>query len=620
MDYFVYCWSIFLIVLFFGGSIFVHELGHFLAAKKRGLKIEKFSIGFGPKLFSWEKDGIEYRISLLPLGGYVALPQLADMGRLEGKSDEDEEERKHLPPISFSDKVIVAVMGAVFNVLFAFAISVLLWLTGQPSTEMAESTTIGGIEENFYVNEELVPSPAKLAGLQPGDKILEIDGRKVNNFTDIMQGVALGWDRTSDGKPRSLLKIERNGETKDVEVLPQSVEINQVSGDKLLFIGISPYTPLLVDQIYPGSPAEKAGVKKGDVALSADGKKLFSVSGFSKICSEALGKGNDEVTLEILRDGKPMTLAIHPIMAITQKPMISISFDRNRNEGIVFAPVYAEKEMTPALLSNNDAAAKFEALAIMDKSGTFENVELGDLLISINGKAIDSINGFMEEVESAKVPMELLFRRGQHIFSVTIRDTFIPELVPAAKRPIVGMVFAPEGAKVMIHLDPVEQFSRQISRTVQTLQSLVHPKSQIGISSLSGPIGITRVLDHFATEGLDKHFSVGQLWDNFLKVLVFVVLLNINLAILNLLPVPVLDGGHILFAVIQKLRGKPLPMRVIATIQTTFMLLLFFGLFVYVGIFDINRWRGDKQTERSFSAQERVIISPPVFINSENKE
>src|SRR5437879_7712610 len=83
-------WSIFLIVLFFGGSIFVHELGHFLAARRRGMKVSRFSIGFGPAIWSHRgKDGVEYRLNWLPLGGYVALPQLAHLSGLEGEVDPD---------------------------------------------------------------------------------------------------------------------------------------------------------------------------------------------------------------------------------------------------------------------------------------------------------------------------------------------------------------------------------------------------------------------------------------------------------------------------------------------------------------------------------------------------
>ena len=78
---------IFVAIFALGFTIFIHELGHFLAARRRGLVIQRFSIGFGPKLFGWTKDGVEYRLSAIPFGGYVALPQLADMGRLEGQAD-----------------------------------------------------------------------------------------------------------------------------------------------------------------------------------------------------------------------------------------------------------------------------------------------------------------------------------------------------------------------------------------------------------------------------------------------------------------------------------------------------------------------------------------------------
>src|SRR5258708_21856116 len=104
--------SIFVIVLFFGGSIFVHELGHFLAARRRGLKISRFSIGFGPAIWKWQgKDGVDYRLSWLPFGGYVALPQLADLSVLEGES----EDAAQLPPISYGTKMIVFAAGALFE-------------------------------------------------------------------------------------------------------------------------------------------------------------------------------------------------------------------------------------------------------------------------------------------------------------------------------------------------------------------------------------------------------------------------------------------------------------------------------------------------------------------------
>jgi regulator of sigma E protease len=136
-------WSGVLVVLFFGASIFVHELGHFLAARWRGVKVERFSIGFGPPILSWVgKDGVEYRLAWIPLGGYVLLPQLADLGPVEGPSKVDVDA---LPPISYVSKMVVFVAGATFNILFAFALACIVWVAGQPTFSELNTTQIGTI-------------------------------------------------------------------------------------------------------------------------------------------------------------------------------------------------------------------------------------------------------------------------------------------------------------------------------------------------------------------------------------------------------------------------------------------------------------------------------------------
>ncbi|HKK19204.1 MAG TPA: site-2 protease family protein, partial [Opitutales bacterium] len=152
-----------------GFCIFIHELGHFMAAKKRGLVADRFSIGFGPRLFGWEWKGTDFRVSLIPLGGYVSLPQLVDMGRLEGG---DGDEAKKLPPISYADKMIVAVMGAVFNLLFAFVLSLVLWGVGR---EIIKTTEVGFVAKEVITSErEVVPGPALEAGLKVGDTIFSV--------------------------------------------------------------------------------------------------------------------------------------------------------------------------------------------------------------------------------------------------------------------------------------------------------------------------------------------------------------------------------------------------------------------------------------------------------------
>ncbi len=197
-------WFILVALLFLGLSIFVHELGHFLAAKRRGLVIKRFSIGFGPRIFGWEKNGVEYRLSAFPFGGYVALPQLVDMGRIEGGEGDEEEKLEGLPKISYADKMIVSVMGAVFNVLFALGLASVLYFFGHEVYSSELTTEVGYVAKELSVfdqkteKEITVPGPA-FEVIQPGDKIAKVDGVEVRDFQDVRQRIVAGTGLTEDG-------------------------------------------------------------------------------------------------------------------------------------------------------------------------------------------------------------------------------------------------------------------------------------------------------------------------------------------------------------------------------------------------------------------------------------
>ncbi|NBX34998.1 RIP metalloprotease RseP, partial [bacterium] len=256
-----------LVAIFFGGSIFVHELGHFLAARKRGLKIERFSIGFGPRLFGWTgKDGVDYRVSIIPLGGYVALPQLAEMEGIEGASSEEAEK---LPKISYADKMIVSVMGAVFNVIFAFVLAFILWFTGMPVAEGNGSTVVGYVPEQIVTGSahlaelglgQTIPGPAHVAGIRAGDKILAIDGQPVATFGQVMEAIMLGNRRDAQDRPTSVFTVERGGRTLEITVNPARLELNARSGDRIRVAGIQARARVVLDEPLPDSPAAKAGL------------------------------------------------------------------------------------------------------------------------------------------------------------------------------------------------------------------------------------------------------------------------------------------------------------------------------------------------------------------------
>lgn len=593
-------WSIFLVIIFFGGSIFIHELGHFLAAKKRGLKVERFSIGFGPKIFGWRKGETEYRISLFPLGGYVALPELSDMSAIEGKSKLDLKSAKE---ISYTDKMIVLVMGAVFNLIFAFILAFIIWIVGQPSSKEQLTNTVGYVAKTIQVNvDNEIPGPAYEAGIHPGDKILAVDGIKMEGFNDIQQYLVTGTGRTAEGLPQTIFTIERNGKVEDVTVYPKLIELNGVSKERMRFTGISPEQSLVIDEVLKDSPANLAGLQKKDVLISANGTRLYSLKMLSDIIEESpnheilltVNRGNDLIETHLKGQAVPYTKPMGLLTGLTTD---------NQVRSVKFLPIYSKEQKdnftdpkTPSHL------IVFENLAA-DSHRFFEP---GNILFSVDDKPIHSLQDFLnfantswskEKVEfiekKASIPDNML---RHELLSKNLTFALLPPLTQF----LVGIQLNP--APLIIHVNPVKQFINTINMTFRTLGSLFHRGSDLSVSNLMGPPGIIRVLHSFSVSDLRL-----LIW--------FVILLNINLAILNLLPIPVLDGGHIMFATIAKLRGKPLPAKVIGAIQGTFMLLLL-GFMLYVSFFDVRRWQGDRELSEKLEREQELYI-PRKFIGKE---
>jgi regulator of sigma E protease len=431
-------WAVFLIVLFFGGSIFVHELGHFLAARRRGLKVERFSIGFGPRVFGWRgRDGVDYRLSLLPLGGYVALPQLADLKGVEGDSTPPSDA---LPPISYADMI------------FAFILATLLWFIGQPSSAEQATTRIGFVSPTIELEDgSRITSPAVEAGLKIGDTIRAIDGVAVSDWQELMQTLVTGSELALDGRRKAIFTIERDGAPRDVTVYPR------LAGDeRVRRVGIAPAYELIVHSVAADSRAARAGVRPQDRIAAIGAKPILNLQTY---IDELTATAEQTVELQVRREG---ALVAVTLPARSTKP----------------------------------------------------------------GDATD-----------------------------------------------LGMALTTDS--ILIHENPVRQFTGHLAMTWRTLASLVHPHSDIGISKLSGPVGIIRVF-HLAAQA------------DIRIVLWFTILVNINLAVFNLLPIPVLDGGHMLFATIGRIRGRALPANFIASTQSIFVVLLF-TMILYVSFFDVRR-------------------------------
>ncbi|MEO7297581.1 MAG: RIP metalloprotease RseP [Verrucomicrobiota bacterium] len=272
------------VLFLFGAAIFIHEFGHYWVARRRGLKVEAFAIGFGPKLFGWTRDGIEYSWRLIPAGGYVKLPQMVTSQQLEGAATDPQEK---LPPVSPLSKILVALAGPMMNVIFAIAIASLIYFVGLP---IAVNPSIVG-----YVDPV---SPEFKLGVREGDRILKVDGKFVKSWQEVQMATILA--RTNIVP----VVMERNG-IQDTYNL--ATEKNELVGVKIL--NLDPKDHPAIAQVLPGSVAEKAGLQVNDTFLSFAGVPILGQEQLVGLIKKRPGQPSD---LEIMRGKEKMKFTVTP--------------------------------------------------------------------------------------------------------------------------------------------------------------------------------------------------------------------------------------------------------------------------------------------------------------------
>jgi len=458
------------VLILFNLLIVVHELGHFLAARWRGLYIEKFGVWFGRPLWKKTINGVQYSLGSLPFGGFVALPQLAPMDIIEGKADLD---RAKLPKISALDKIIVAVAGPLFSLLLALFFAGVVWVVGHPVSE-SDSTTIIG-----YV---MPDSPAQKVGLQPGDKILEVDGKPVRRFLGMNDSVS--WDVVRSEGDKIAVKFQRDGSVRTVWVEPYKAEMRGWRRKSVRQLLIFPAETAIIDKVEPNTPAAAAGLRPRDIIRGFNQTPIYNPIGLLEYISK---HPNDQLVLQVEREGASFDVPVKPTLLPTEgemKPRIGIQWD------------------------------------------TTGKISIG-------------------------------------------------------------------------HPNPIEQIYDSVTSTLKTIGAVASPKSDVKLQHLSGPVGIWNIYVRL--------FEAKGGWQ---LALWFSVILNVNLAILNMLPIPVLDGGHIVLAIIESVRRKPVNMRVLEVIQTSCAMLII-GYMLYVTFFDVQdlpfiKNRLDKlEPARTSTTQER---------------
>jgi regulator of sigma E protease len=253
------------VVLIFNLIIGVHELGHFLAARWRGLKVERFAIWFGKPIWKKTINGVEYALGTIPFGGYVSLPQMASMESIEGKTDEKAEQ---LPPVSPLDKIIVAFAGPLFSFLLAIAFAIVVWQVGKPVVQSDTSTVIGWLDPD---------GPGWHAGLRPGDKILEVDGHPVKTFlpTGVLSD-SIKWRIVTSTGTNIAVKYLRDGHEFTAYAVPTNPPTKWYERKALRQLSMNYAERAVIGDIASNSPAAAAGLKPGDEVIALDGEKIYS--------------------------------------------------------------------------------------------------------------------------------------------------------------------------------------------------------------------------------------------------------------------------------------------------------------------------------------------------------
>jgi regulator of sigma E protease len=478
------------VVLLFNLLIGVHELGHFLAAKWRGLKVDRFAIWFGKPIWKKKINGVEYALGWIPAGGYVALPQMASMEIIEGKGGELEEKTIEpfaervggdlketkidaLPNVSPLDKIIVAFAGPLFSFSLAIVFAFIVWGVGKPVNGSDNSTTIGWVDPT---------GPAWKAGLRPGDTILEIDGQPVKHFAPPSQD-SVTWRIITSTGTNIAIKYLRDGKEDIAYAVPYHRTTQWYERKALRQILIAPAAKAVVYEVASNSPAAQNGLTNGDEIIALNGRKIYS-------------------------------------------------------------PV--------ALLSLEDS---------------WSNTPVQ--------------------------PVTLTVKHGDNQFDRTLFA--VKPLQPTNGTPMLGiMAWQGDTNATLVHPNPLDQIRDSVGQITGTIGALFAHKSDISVQQLGGAVMIIRVYSNlFESE------------DGWRRVLWFSVILNVNLALLNLLPLPVLDGGHITLSLIEAVRRRPVSARILNTIQSGFAILLI-GFMIYIAFFDAGDWIRSSRADH----EQPIVFAP----------
>lgn len=553
-----------------GPLIFVHELGHFLVAKALGVKVLKFSLGFGPRLVGFTRGDTEYVISVLPLGGYVRMA-----GEVPGEEVSPEEQATSFTHQAPWKRALISAAGPFASLAFP----VLVYFFVFVGTHQEISTRVGSVEAGL---------PAAAAGLEPGDRILAVDGEPVRTFRELQTALEPTHGR------EVALQVERDDQVLIKRLTPRTVtETNPIETRTRGVVGIGPYRRPVLVGVPASSEAHAAGLRTFDRIVGIGEVEVSELADLRGALAQA-GEGPLTVKVERLEEGASWPTP-EALSAGTQ-PKLSVhtlQVPRQEGEGLEALGVTSAEIWVAEVVPDSPAA----------KAG----LGAGDRLGTINGTEVESAAqlGLMLDALGTKDFQLTFAKAGSDTWTeVTLAQAEVVrrnslgaeqkvlDLGLRRRATAPGTVEKPE--EITVKVGPAESLARSFRIVPEITGAMIMGIGALftmedGHKQVGSVLLIADLASQSAEQGLDAFLGM-------------MAMISINLGIINLLPIPVLDGFALLSALWEQIRRRPIPARAreVANMVGLAMLVMLMGLALFN---DFQRKRAQYA-----DAQERAIL------------
>lgn len=626
-----------LAILGLGVLVFIHELGHYIMARRVGMKVEAFAIGFGKPLITWHRDGVEWRLCMLPFGGYVKIAGMQKEGNLEPYEIPDGFFSKR--PI---DRIKVAIMGPAVNIVFAFIIFAALWVLGGREKIFSEYTHKIG-----WVNED---SPLYQYGIRPGDELLYYGGRPFTGAQDLMRASVVKDDKTQVSGYR--VDYMHHRKTPFDYSIRNYVDTSNPMGCHTIGIDESAKYLIFNQSALPAwSPLIGSGITAGDRLVWADGELLFSISQLRNVISESsafltVARGNEIFHAKVPR-AKVEDFKMNAMEKAELDDWQHEAGIKGKVQDLFFLPYFLSYEnVVEGRIAFMDEGLQSKSFVSCTRCTYFKPLKNGDKILAIDGIPVESSYDLLKNLQKRHtlliVQNDPAFlnpiswkdedQQFDREFSSQDIENIIATLGTAHAKtasgnyrllsPIVPVTYSElpqeqkelflrnfqahkseidkiddpdqkmEAEKLMekqfraLYLglplqdrtvnynpNPFLEFYNVFDETWRTMYSLF--SGHVSPKWMSGPVGIVTIIKKSWASGVKE-------------ALFWMGMISLNLGFLNLLPIPVLDGGHICFSLFEMLTKKRIKAKTMERLVIPFVALII-GFILYVTYYDISR-------------------------------